>query len=95
MSCVKPTGRPGDIWEACRTPKEYPLPKEVPEDSLVKLIRFDHGYWDVEYRGKVYHISDTRLDPPGHRKASYLKVRRMMGEKRFDELFPFHPYKEG
>jgi hypothetical protein len=54
---------PGQLMRVNGFPKVYPVPDGLPLCALVTLVRFHPGYWDLEYQGREFTISMTRLIP--------------------------------
>jgi len=43
----------------------YRLPEGLAEGDEVRLLKFDCGYWDVDYQGKRFNISMTCIRGAG------------------------------
>ncbi len=53
--------RPGDVVRVTDA-VHYSLPAGLHHGDLVKLVRFDHGYWQVERLGQGYLVFPSRID---------------------------------
>jgi hypothetical protein len=40
----------------------YPLPDGLREGMLVRLIKFDHGYWTVRHDGEDFVVFTAQVD---------------------------------
>ena len=55
--------RPGDLVTLRPVSFGYPLPDDLPEGSLVRLIAFDRGFWTVEANGKRWNVFMRCVEP--------------------------------
>lgn len=62
MCRMKPM-RPGNVVAVKDVPGGYPLPPGLREGSRVKLLAFQHGYWEVEFEGRRFTLYLSNLAP--------------------------------
>jgi hypothetical protein len=61
MECREKCKKPGAVFPV-RDGFHYALPSGLKDGTLVKLLRFERGYWVVEVNGKQFTVFTTRID---------------------------------
>jgi hypothetical protein len=63
----------------------YVLPKGLTEGEVVRLLQFDHGYYNIEcHDGRRYHVAGNCVEPvpaefyANHRAETFLKRMRVL-----------------
>lgn len=80
MMWVKNSYKIGDMVKVeAIDPPCIALPEGLPDGATVKIVAIHTGYEDVEYEGKIYHVSMVLIDS-GHQSLGAIWEERKPGE---------------